>query len=113
MSIKDGIVLRICRGPTCAKHAAALESASREHIEAMRIGGVVGIAEEICFGRCAMAPNLLVERWREGHRNEQAMLSLMMGVDHPDMRFESGVRPKEVPALIDWHLRAWLADRNS
>ena len=110
MSIKDGIVLRFCRGHSCGKHVKELEAAARRYIEANGLDDVVGIADQSCYGKCFMGPNILVERWSGGTRNEKAMLSLMMGVDHPDMRYEHGTMVDDLPKLIRWHLRQWRRD---
>ncbi|MCC6750875.1 MAG: (2Fe-2S) ferredoxin domain-containing protein [Deltaproteobacteria bacterium] len=105
--IRDGLVLRICSGQSCGGYAGRLEAAAREHIRAQGLEAEVALASHSCFGRCFRGPNLAVERWRDGRRNDQAMLALMLERKHPDLRMESGVRPEDVPKLIDWHLAAW------
>jgi len=110
MTIRDGLVVRICQGPSCAHLARGLEEAARRHIEAKGLADKIGIATEACFGRCSMAPNVLFERWRDGRRNDKAMVALMMNVPHPDMTIEHGVHADDLPLLIAAHYRAWLRD---
>jgi hypothetical protein len=107
VAIRDGIVVRICEGPSCAHRTQLLEETAREHLDKRQLNENVALAREACFGRCGMGPNVLFERWRDGQRNEKAMVSLMMNLPHPDMQLESGVRPEELPLLIDAHVRAW------
>lgn len=111
MPLKDGVVVRICRGPSCAHAAPRLEAAARAHIAKRKLDEEIQVEHECCFGRCSMAPNIVFERWRDGSRNEKAMLSLIMNLFHPDMQPEHGVRPAEVPRLIDAHHRAWRRNR--
>ena len=113
MPIKDGLVLRICHGHACGRRSAQLETAVRDHIADKRLGDRIGVDREACFGRCFMGPNILVERWTDGQRNNQAMLSVMLGSVHPDMVYEHGVNVDDVPKLIRWHLRKWQRDRDS
>ncbi len=103
--IDDGIVLRICRGLSCGRSSEAIESAAREAIAKSGVEDEVGILHEACFGRCFAGPNILVERWRRGRPNEQAMLALMMNQPHPDMRFEQGVAAEDLRGIIRRHLR--------
>lgn len=110
--LTDGLVLRICRGLSCSRHSEAIEAAARAVIEKRGLAGTVAIAHEACFGRCFAGPNILVERWRDGRANEQAQLTLMMGLDHPDLRFEQGVIPDDLPGLVRRHLRAYRRDRD-
>lgn len=111
--VRDGIVLRICRGPSCGHLAPDLERAALSYIEQKGLQEHVGLAKEFCFGRCSMGPNMVVERWRDGARNDKAMFSLMMNIPHPDLQPEHGLRPADIPRLIDSHLRAWRRQRNA
>ncbi|MBW2732638.1 MAG: (2Fe-2S) ferredoxin domain-containing protein [Deltaproteobacteria bacterium] len=107
--VKDGLVLRICRGHQCGKHADAIEAKARETIAAEGLEDEVHIDEEACFGKCFLGPNILVERWRNGARNEKAVFAMMMNQKHADARFEHQVRAEDMPKLIRWHLRAYRA----
>jgi (2Fe-2S) ferredoxin len=104
--IADGIVLRICRGLSCSRHSEAIERAAREAIAKSKVEGEVGVLHESCFGRCFAGPNVLIERWRRGRANEQAMIALMMNQPHPAMSFEQGVAAEDVRGIIRRHLRA-------
>jgi (2Fe-2S) ferredoxin len=106
-AIKDGLVLRVCRGHTCGSASDEIEKRLREVIDEQNLNEQVGLASEACFGRCFFGPNILVERWRDGHRNERAMMQLMMMQKHPDLRWEHNVRPEDVPKLLRWHLNSW------
>ena len=110
MGIKNGIVLRVCRGHACGHASNALEQAIRSGIEDKGLQEWVGIAFEACYGRCFMGPNILVERWRDGHRNEKALMALMVNVDHPDLQFACGVTVEDIPRLIAHYLKGWAAD---
>lgn len=103
--VEDGIVLRICRGLSCSRKSEAIEQAARAAIAKGGLEGEVGVLHESCFGRCFAGPNVLIERWRGGRPNEQAMLALMMNQPHPDMRFEQGVAPEDMRGIIRRHLR--------
>ena len=113
MAIRDGIVLRICTGHACGRRWRELDEALRALLEARGLTAEVGIAHQPCFGRCALGPNIVVERWRGGHRNDKAMLAMAMGAKHPDMRFEHGVAPADLPELVSWHLDAWRRSREA
>ena len=113
MSTHDGIVLRVCRGHKCGKFATALEAAIREVIASDNLDGEVGLAQEACFGKCFIGPNILVERWRNGKRNEQAMFAVMMNQNHDDARFEHGIAPEDVPKMLRWHVRKLREQRDN
>jgi hypothetical protein len=66
---------------------------------------------EACFGKCFLGPNILVERWRGGRRNETAMFALMLGQQHSDLQFEHQVEPSQIGVLVESHLSAWRASR--
>jgi|GEM_PF-3391604 hypothetical protein len=107
MTLTDGILLRICRGPTCGKRSDEIAASARSHIEANGLGDRVEIDWQSCFGRCTIGPTLLVEHWRNGRPNENAMLAIMLGTGHPDMCFEQTVKATDVPQLIDRQLEDW------
>lgn len=106
-SIQNGLVLRVCHGHSCGRDADEIEARIRREIAEKGLAGEVGVAREACFGRCFFGPNILVERWRDGRRNEQAMMQLMMMQKHPDMRWEHDVRAEDVPKIVRWHLKSW------
>lgn len=110
-ALRDGLILRICRGHNCGKRADALEKEARDFIAAEGLEEEIEVGEEACFGKCFLGPNILVERWRNGVRNEKAMFAVMMNQKHPDMRFEHQVLPEDVPKMIRWHIRAFRRAR--
>ncbi len=107
MCIRDGIVFRICTGHACGRRWRAIDARLREVIAERSLAGEVGVAHQPCFGRCALGPNVVVERYRGGLRNEKAMLAVAMGAKHPDMRFEHGVAPEDLDEMVRWHHAAW------
>lgn len=107
MALQNGILLRICRGPTCGKKSGEIEAAAKQHIADHNLQESVEIAWQSCFGRCSLGPTVLIEHWRDGRPNDNAMLAIMLGTAHPDMRFEQAVKVADIPALIDSQLLNW------
>ena len=105
--IKNGIVLRICCGFSCGEHAEALHRAACRTIDDRNLGQEVGLDEQSCYGKCFAGPNILVERWRDGQRNESALLAIMLGRPHDDLVYEEGVIVDDIPNLIRRHHAAW------
>ncbi|MBK8479853.1 MAG: (2Fe-2S) ferredoxin domain-containing protein [Proteobacteria bacterium] len=103
MSIKDRFVIRVCRGPGCGHLSPPLRAAAESEIAARELGDVVEVTDDYCFGRCGMGPNVLVERWRDGKRNERALVALMLGERHPDAYLIHGARPAEVRRAVERH----------
>lgn len=107
-NIENGLVIRVCRGHTCGKRADDLMAAAEQFIIDNDLAERMCVVEQICFGRCSLGPNVLVERWRAGQRNERALFAMMMGESHEDMRLEHGIRAADIPKMLAWHWDAYL-----
>ena len=105
--VENGLLIRICEGPTCGKRYEKLKLAVEKYVEEQQLEDSVVHTRQYCFGRCSLGPNLAVEHWREGKLDERARLALMSNRKHPDISLELGVRSEDIPALIRAHLRAW------
>lgn len=99
----NGFVLRVCRGPGCSHLSQDLREAAEQEIAARELGDVMAVLDDYCFGRCGLGPNVLVERWREGKRNERALVALMLGERHPDAYLLYGARPADVRRAVARH----------
>ena len=110
--VAEGIVLRVCRGHTCGKRAGEIQQAIADHVREKGLEGLVGLAEQSCYGKCFLGPNLLVERHHGGQRDERALVRLMIGMPTPELRYENSVVTAEIPKIIRWHLRSWRKDRD-
>ena len=80
------------------------EDAARRLIEQRNLGGEAALAVQHCFGRCALGPNILIERWRGGRLDPRARAALAENRDHPDLGFEGNVRPEDVELIISAYL---------
>ncbi len=109
--ISDGLVFRVCRGPTCGRQGERLGRALARYLEEHGHLAFATQQWQSCFGRCAKGPNLQVERWREGALGEEAKLRVMLGGSHPDCRLESGVTESALPGLVERHVKRYLASQ--
>lgn len=103
MALTNGFVLRVCRGPGCGHLADGLREAAEQEIAARQLSDVLAVMQDYCFGRCGLGPNVLVERWRDGKRNERALVALMLGERHPDAYLIHGARPADVRRAVARH----------
>ena len=105
--MRDGIVLRICRGESCGLSSGPVIDAARQHAEQPALCGRVAVEEVTCLSSCPLGPNILVERWRGGKRNDRAVIEVLRGGQHPDAMLVHDARADDVTAMIDWFVEAW------
>ncbi len=107
----DGLVFRVCRGPTCDGRGEALAARLAAYLTDQGHESMAVQAWQSCFGRCADGPNIVVERWRQGKLSEDAKIAAMLGGTHPDYRFEHEATEAQIPTLVERHLDLYWEDR--
>lgn len=109
--LQEGLVFRVCHGPSCNGEGEALGAQLTSYIEDHGHSDVAAQDWQSCFGRCTQGPNIMVERWRNGGLSDDAKLAVMLGGGHPDCRFEHDVKRAEIPALVERHLELYWEQR--
>jgi NADH:ubiquinone oxidoreductase subunit E len=105
---ENGFALRVCRGTDCNLLSDPLLAAAKKTIADGGLEKTVGVEESGCLSRCGMGPNILVERWRDGQRNEEALMMVLAdGQKHDDIFVVNQARPDEMAQMINWFLKHW------
>lgn len=99
----------VCRGPECGdkRDSASVFAAFERALGAAPDLGdaTVELGRYSCFGRCRRGPNVLL---REILPNENPMLVRLMPTAGPRAILYHGVRPDEVPRILEGHVRDGL-----
>ena len=100
----------MCRGPNCGK--TSLPIIERAERRAAELGDArLRVEQASCFAHCPLGPNILVERWRHGRRDERAVHDVLGGRKAGDAILVHFANLDEIDAMIDYLLSTWLAER--